>query len=145
MPHGVVGVITPWNFPVGMPVQILTPALATGNTVVFKPSEIVPLTGQRVAEIVQALLPAGVCVLVHGEGDVGAALVESEIDMIGFTGSRATGMSIMASAAQGLKRLVLELGGKDPMVVFADADLEAAGGVCGSIFASQHGPSLLRG
>lgn len=126
VPHGVVGVITPWNFPVGMPLQILLPALATGNTAVFKPSEMVPLTGQRVAELIQALVPEGVLELVHGEGDVGAALVESDIDMVGFTGSRETGMRIMESAARGLKRLVLELGGKDPMVVFEDADLDAA-------------------
>lgn len=126
IPHGVVGVITPWNFPVGMPLQILTPALATGNTVVFKPSEMVPLTGARIAEIVQSLVPEGVCELVQGEGDVGAALVAGDVDMIGFTGSRETGMRIMESASRGLKRLILELGGKDPMVVFEDADLEAA-------------------
>lgn len=124
--HGVVGVITPWNFPVGMPLQILMPALATGNTAVFKPSEMVPLCGKVVAEIVQECVPPGVLELVQGRGDVGAALVESDIDMIGFTGSRETGMRIMQSAASGLKRLVLELGGKDPMVVFGDADLEAA-------------------
>ncbi|MEM7518587.1 MAG: aldehyde dehydrogenase family protein, partial [Planctomycetota bacterium] len=126
VPHGVVAAITPWNFPVGMPVQILLPALATGNTAVFKPSEQTPLTGAAVAEVLGEFLPAGVLELVHGEGDVGAQLVDSAIDMVGFTGSRETGMKIMQAAASGLKRLVLELGGKDPMVVFADADLEEA-------------------
>jgi len=125
-PHGVVAAITPWNFPVGMPVSILIPALATGNTVVFKPSEHVPLCGAKLAEILQAELPDGVLELVQGAGDVGAALVESDVDMIGFTGSRETGVAIMRAASGGLKRLVLELGGKDPLVVFGDADLDAA-------------------
>ena len=102
------------------------PALATGNTAVFKPSEMVPLCGKVIAEIIQGVVPKSVLELVQGEGDVGAALVASDIDMIGFTGSRETGMRIMQSAASGLKRLVLELGGKDPMVVFGDADLDAA-------------------
>ena len=126
MPHGVVAAITPWNFPVGMPLQILGPALAAGNTVVFKPSEHVPLTGRVIAEIVQACVPEDVLVLVEGAGETGAALVAADIDMVGFVGSRETGKRIMESAAQGLKRLVLELGGKDPLVVFADADLDAA-------------------
>ena len=126
MPHGVVAAITPWNFPVGMPLQILGPALAAGNTVVFKPSEHVPLTGRVIAEIVQACVPEDVLILVEGAGETGAALVAADIDMVGFVGSRETGKRIMESAAQGLKRLVLELGGKDPLVVFADADLDAA-------------------
>ncbi|QDU67600.1 aldehyde dehydrogenase family protein [Engelhardtia mirabilis] len=123
---GVVAAITPWNFPVGMPMSILVPALATGNAVVFKPSEHVPLTGAVLAEIVGTFLPDGVLQVVQGLGDVGARLVAADVDMIGFVGSRETGMRIMGSAAAGLKRLVLELGGKDPLVVFADADLEAA-------------------
>jgi len=126
VPHGVVAAITPWNFPVGMPLQILGPALAAGNTVVFKPSEHVPLTGQVIAEIVQACTPEDVLCLIHGAGETGAELVAADIDMVGFVGSRETGKRIMESAAQGLKRLVLELGGKDPLVVFADADLDAA-------------------
>lgn len=125
-PHGVVAAITPWNFPVGMPLSILAPALVAGNTVVFKPSELVPLVGALLAEVLQEVLPGDVLHLVQGAGDVGARLVDSDVDMIGFVGSRETGMRIMASASKGLKRLVLELGGKDPMVVFADADLEAA-------------------
>ncbi len=125
-PLGVVAAITPWNFPIGMPLELLLPALATGNTVVFKPSEHVPLCGARLAEIFQAHLPAGVLCLAQGAGDVGAALVASDVDMIGFIGSRETGKRIMQSASGGLKRLVLELGGKDPLIVFDDADLDAA-------------------
>lgn len=125
-PLGVVAAIAPWNFPVGMPMQILLPALGTGNTVVFKPSEMVPQVGALIAEIVGADLPEGVLELVQGGGDVGAALVSSEVDMIGFVGSRETGKRIMKSAAGELKRLVLELGGKDPLIVMADADLELA-------------------
>ncbi|MFT5049353.1 MAG: acyl-CoA reductase-like NAD-dependent aldehyde dehydrogenase [Chlamydiales bacterium] len=124
--HGVVAAITPWNFPVGMPVTILFPALATGNTVVFKPSEHVPLCGALLARLFQKALPQGVLALIQGAGDVGAQLVAAEVDMIGFVGSRATGQHIMASASEGLKRLVLELGGKDPLIVFEDADLDAA-------------------
>jgi acyl-CoA reductase-like NAD-dependent aldehyde dehydrogenase len=125
-PLGVVAAITPWNFPVGMPMQILLPALGTGNTVVFKPSELVPQVGAVLAEIVGADLPPGVLELVQGEGAVGAALVASEVDMVGFVGSRDTGKRIMSSAAGELKRLVLELGGKDPLIVMGDADLERA-------------------
>jgi len=126
VPQGVVAAITPWNFPVGMPMQILLPALGTGNTVVFKPSELVPQVGALVAELVGAELPEGVLELVQGDGEVGARLVAADVDMIGFVGSRETGKRIMQSAAGELKRLVLELGGKDPLIVMADADLEAA-------------------
>jgi acyl-CoA reductase-like NAD-dependent aldehyde dehydrogenase len=125
-PLGVVAAITPWNFPIGMPLQILVPALAAGNSVVFKPSELVPLVGAKLAELLQRLLPAGVLELVQGDGSVGASLVAGDVDMIGFVGSRETGMRIMQSASSGLKRLVLELGGKDPLVVMEDADLDAA-------------------
>jgi succinate-semialdehyde dehydrogenase/glutarate-semialdehyde dehydrogenase len=125
-PHGVVAAISPWNFPVSMPMQILLPALGAGNTVVFKPSELVPLTGAVLAEVVAADLPPGVLELVQGAGETGAQLVAGDVDMVGFVGSRATGQHIMAAAAGSLKRLVLELGGKDPLVVLEDADLEAA-------------------
>lgn len=126
VPHGVVAAVTPWNFPVAMPMSILVPALVAGNAVVFKPSEHVPLTGALIAEVLQAVLPDGVLELVQGGGDVGAALVASDVDMIGFVGSRETGQAIMRSASDGLKRLVLELGGKDPLVVMPDADLDSA-------------------
>ena len=125
-PHGVVAAITPWNFPVGMPMSLLVPALAMGNAVVFKPSELVPLIGAALAGCFDEVLPEGVLNLVQGPGEVGAELVASDVDMIAFVGSRDTGRRIMASAAGELKRLVLELGGKDPLVVFGDADLGAA-------------------
>jgi acyl-CoA reductase-like NAD-dependent aldehyde dehydrogenase len=125
-PLGVVAAITPWNFPVGMPLELFLPALGVGNACVFKPSEHVPLVGARLHEIFAAGLPDGVFGLVQGAGDVGAALVAADVDMIAFVGSRATGIRIMRAASDGLKRLVLELGGKDPLIVFADADLEAA-------------------
>lgn len=125
-PMGVVAAVTPWNFPVGMPLSIITPALVAGNSVVFKPSEHTPLTGARLAELLQAELPEGVLELVQGDGTTGAALVDADVQMVGFVGSRATGQRIMNAAAGSLKRLVLELGGKDPLVVFEDADLGAA-------------------
>ena len=125
-PHGVVAAITPWNFPIAMPLSILVPALVTGNTVVFKPSEHVPLCGEHLWRAFSEPLPSGVLELVQGDGSTGAALVDADVDMIGFVGSRDTGRAIMKSASGGLKRLVLELGGKDPLVVFDDADLDAA-------------------
>ncbi|MBI1380924.1 MAG: aldehyde dehydrogenase family protein [Planctomycetaceae bacterium] len=125
-PHGVVAAITPWNFPVGMPLDLLVPALAAGNTVLFKPSEHVPLVGAALAEILGATLPDGVLQLIQGGGSVGAALVASDVDMIAFVGSRTTGVAILTAAAAGLKRVVLELGGKDPLIVFEDADLDSA-------------------
>ncbi len=125
-PLGVVAVITPWNFPVSMAQSMLVPALLAGNTVVTKPSEETPLTGALLHSFYQAALPPGVCELVQGGDAVGRALVAAPVQMIAFVGSQAAGKSIMAAAATDLKRLVLELGGKDPMVVLDDADLERA-------------------
>lgn len=125
-PHGVVAVCSPWNFPADEPLLLALPALAAGNSVVLKPSEVAPMTGRIVAECLQKVLPAGVFELVQGDGVVGAALVSGDVQMVAMTGSTATGKRIMASCAADLKRLVLELGGKDPMVVFADADLHKA-------------------
>jgi len=125
-PLGVVAAITPWNFPISMAAEILGPALAAGNTVVFKPSELVPLSGAALAELFSAELPPGVLQLVQGDDRTGKALVAAEIDMVGFVGSVEAGRHIMAACAPRLKRLVLELGGKDPMIVCADADLSAA-------------------
>jgi succinate-semialdehyde dehydrogenase/glutarate-semialdehyde dehydrogenase len=127
-PIGVVGVITPWNFPVGMPESLLTPAILGGNTVVFKPSENTPLTGKAIYEIYNKHLPKGVINLLQGAGEVGAELVSSDIDMVGFVGSQAVGKKIMEASSNRLNRLVLELGGKDPMVILKDADLEKAAG-----------------
>jgi succinate-semialdehyde dehydrogenase/glutarate-semialdehyde dehydrogenase len=128
-PIGVVAAITPWNFPVGMPIELLIPALAVGNTVVFKPSEHVPLVGAAIYNCFSEALPDGVLRLLQGKGDVGAQLVSSDIDMVAFVGSQRAGIDIMRRASTSLKRLILELGGKDPMIVFADADLNAAADV----------------
>lgn len=126
-PHGVVAICSPWNFPVDEILLLALPALAAGNAVVVKPSEVAPLCGARVAAALQAVLPPGLVGLVQGDGAVGAALVASPmVDMVAMTGSSDTGSRIMAAAATDLKRLVLELGGKDPMVVFADADIDHA-------------------
>ncbi len=125
-PIGVCAVITPWNFPVSMPESLLSPALIAGNTVVFKPSEMVPLTGKAIFDIFNRHLPPGVINLVQGADEVGNYLIHSNIDMIAFVGSQAVGKIIMKAAGDKLKRLVLELGGKDPMIVLNDADLEKA-------------------
>ncbi|HXQ18534.1 MAG TPA: gamma-aminobutyraldehyde dehydrogenase [Acidimicrobiales bacterium] len=123
---GVVASITPWNYPLMMAVWKLGPALAAGCTVVLKPSEMTPLTSLKLAELVGDLLPPGVCNVVTGGGDVGAALVRHPgVDMISLTGSVPTGKDIAGAAAASLKRVHLELGGKAPVVVFDDADLEA--------------------
>ncbi|MDH3206083.1 MAG: aldehyde dehydrogenase family protein [Gemmatimonadota bacterium] len=123
---GVVGAITPWNFPMSMPSWMLVPSLAAGNTVVFKPSEETPLCGQAYADVLNEVLPDDVLIVVHGADDQGKAIVKSDVDMIAFTGSREAGKHIMREASGSLKRLVLELGGKDPMIVLEDADLEKA-------------------
>lgn len=125
-PLGVCAAITPWNFPFSMPHWMVLPALMAGNTVVFKPSEETPLTGQRYAELLGADLPEGVLQVVHGADAQGRALVDAEVDLIAFTGSRAVGRQILAKAAGTLKRVLLELGGKDPLIVLPDADLDAA-------------------
>jgi aldehyde dehydrogenase (NAD+) len=128
-PVGVVGVITPWNFPLNMASRKIGPALAAGNTVVFKPSPMTPRMGQRLAEaFVDAGLPAGVLNVVHGF-DAGAFLVaDPRVNAITFTGSTAVGHEIHAASHFG-QRLQLELGGKNPIVVLADADLESAADV----------------
>ena len=125
-PLGVCAIITPWNFPVSMPESLLSPALIAGNTVVFKPSEMVPLTGKAIFDIFNKHLPKGVINLVQGADEVGNHLIHSDIDMIAFVGSQAVGKIIMKAAGDKLKRIVLELGGKDPMIVLNDADLEKA-------------------
>ncbi len=125
-PFGVCGVITPWNFPFLMPQQTVLPALVAGNTVVMKPSEETPLTGQAFADIYNEFLPEGVLQIIHGDGEQGRVLVQSDVNLIAFVGSRATGQHILQSAGGGLKRVILELGGKDPMIVLDDADVDEA-------------------
>src|SRR3990172_7719380 len=120
VPVGVCAVITPWNFPVSMPETLLSPALIAGNTVIFKPSEMVPLTGEAIFNLFNKHLPKGVINLVQGADEVGNALIHSDIDMIAFVGSQAVGRHIMKVAGDKLKRIVLELGGKDPMIVLND-------------------------
>jgi acyl-CoA reductase-like NAD-dependent aldehyde dehydrogenase len=128
-PLGVVGLITPWNFPLAIASWKLAPALAAGNTVVLKPAELTPLTALRFSEIaLEAGIPPGVVNVVVGPGSVcGARLVEHpDVAKIAFTGSTEVGRTIAAGAAQTIKRVTLELGGKSANVIFADADLEAA-------------------
>jgi len=128
-PLGVVGLITPWNFPLTIASWKLAPALAAGNTVVLKPAELTPLTALRFAELALASgLPEGVVNVVVGPGRTcGQRLVEHpDVAKIAFTGSTEVGRTIAAGAAEGIKRVTLELGGKSANVIFADADLEAA-------------------
>jgi acyl-CoA reductase-like NAD-dependent aldehyde dehydrogenase len=123
---GVAACISPWNFPVLMPHTQIIPALAAGNAVVFKPSERSPLTGAAYAQCLIDVLPPDVLQIVQGDGEQGRALVQSDVDLIVFTGSRAAGVHILQAASGSLKRVILELGGKDPLVVLDDADLDAA-------------------
>ena len=128
-PLGVVGAITPWNFPVAIPAWKAAPALVTGNTMVLKPAEITPLTAIKIAEIfAQAGLPAGVLNVVLGAGeDVGDELVQHpDVHAISFTGSNEIGGLIYASGARKMKKCQCEMGGKNPIVVLADADLKLA-------------------
>jgi len=125
-PLGVCACISPWNFPLMMPHWLVVPALMAGNAVVLKPSEETPIVAQRYAEVIGELLPEGVLQIVHGQDGQGKALVAGEVDLICFTGSREAGKHIMAAASDGLKRLILELGSKDPLVVLEDADIKAA-------------------
>src|SRR4051812_5792451 len=125
-PVGVVGVIGPWNYPLSNSVGDCIPALAAGNAVILKPSEVTPLTSLLVAEALRECgLPDGVFGVATGRGDTGQALMDA-VDMVMFTGSTATGKKVMARAAETLTPVSLELGGKDPMIVLADADLERA-------------------
>lgn len=137
-PLGVVGLITPWNFPLAIATWKMGPALAAGNCVVLKPAELTPLTALRFAELaLEAGLPEGVLNVVPGTGsEVGARLVEHpDVAKIAFTGSTAVGRSIARGAAETIKRVTLELGGKSANIVFADADLErAAASAPGAVF-----------
>lgn len=128
-PLGVVGAIVPWNFPILLTSWKLGPALATGNSVVLKPSEMTSLTAVRLAELgIEAGLPPGVLNVVTGYGhEAGQALAEhNDVAKISFTGSTATGRTVLKASAGNLKQITLELGGKSPNIVFADADLDLA-------------------
>ena len=128
-PIGVCGLITPWNWPINQIAAKVAPALAAGCTMVLKPSEIAPLSGLLFAEILaEAGCPAGVFNLVNGDGPgVGEALSQHpDVDMMSFTGSTRAGISVSRNAAETVKRVALELGGKSPNLLFADADLETA-------------------
>ncbi|MFE7226628.1 aminobutyraldehyde dehydrogenase [Nocardioides sp. NPDC057577] len=126
-PIGVVGVVTPWNYPLLMAAWKIAPILAAGNTLVIKPSEQTPLSTLKLAELLADIVPAGVLNVVTGLGPVvGAGLtVHPEVDMVALTGSVNSGRAVARGAAESLKRVHLELGGKAPVVVFADADLKA--------------------
>jgi len=126
-PVGVVASIAPWNYPLMMAAWKLSPALAAGNTVVIKPSEQTPLTTLKLAQLIAEIFPPGVVNVICGRGkSVGAPLIaQPEVRMISLTGDVSTGQKILDSAAKGLKRTHLELGGKAPVIVFDDADLES--------------------
>ena len=126
-PIGVVASIAPWNYPLMMAAWKLGPALAAGNTVVLKPSEMTPLTTLKLAELISDIFPAGVVNVVHGRGEsVGAPMIsQPAIKMISITGDISTGQKIMEVAAKNVKRTHLELGGKAPVIVFDDADIAA--------------------
>src|SRR5579864_4598749 len=127
-PVGVVGLIVPWNFPLLLASWKLGPALACGNTIVLKPAEQTPLTTLKFGELaIEAGIPAGVVNILTGGPETGKAIVAHPgIDKIAFTGSTAVGKEIMRGASDTLKRVTLELGGKSPNIVFADADVDSA-------------------
>jgi acyl-CoA reductase-like NAD-dependent aldehyde dehydrogenase len=126
-PLGVIGVIGPWNYPLFTPMGSVAYALAAGNAVVFKPSELTPLTGQLLAEIADASISIPhLLQVVTGAGATGAALCRADIDKLAFTGSTGTGKKVMAACAERLTPVLMELGGKDPMIVADDADVDKA-------------------
>jgi len=141
MPIGVIGVITPWNFPIAIPSWKITPALVSGNTIVFKPATDTPLLGERFVELlIEAGLPSGVINIVHGGGGaVGDRLVRHpDVPVITLTGSRETGVEVLRNAAENLKHVHLELGGKNAIIVLDDADLDlAADGIIWSAFGTS--------
>ncbi|HJT40278.1 MAG TPA: aldehyde dehydrogenase family protein [Sphingobium sp.] len=125
VPLGVIGAITPWNFPVLLAIWKIAPALVAGNTMVLKPSPFTPLCTLKLGELVRDILPAGVLNIVSGGNDLGAWITQHpDVRKISFTGSTATGRKIMESASGNLKRITLELGGNDPAIVLPDVDVE---------------------
>ncbi|HEX9629846.1 MAG TPA: aldehyde dehydrogenase family protein, partial [Pyrinomonadaceae bacterium] len=138
-PLGVIGIISPWNFPLATPAQEVVMALMAGNAVVLKPSELTPLIALKIGEIfTRAGLPKSLLEIVTGDGSTGAALIDARVDKIMFTGSVATGKRVAEAAAKYLTPVVLELGGKDPMIVLEDADINnAARGAVWGAFANS--------
>ena len=137
-PYGVVGAITPWNYPFTLSMGVAATAIIGGNGVVLKPSEYTQLTGKRVAELVAEATGLGNLVAVAtGDGSTGAALVAAGVDKVAFTGSVATGKAVMRAASESLTPVVLELGGKDAMIVCADADIGRA--ASGAVWAAFYG------
>ncbi|KEO75572.1 aldehyde dehydrogenase [Anditalea andensis] len=123
-PMGVVGAISPWNYPIDLCINKIVPAIITGNTVVVKPSPLAPLTVSKVIEIIAKEMPAGVVNLVHGPTEVGEELTSNaKVSKIGFTGGTATAKHIMKAASGNIKNMTLELGGNDPAILLEDADL----------------------
>ena len=135
-PIGVIGQVAPWNYPLNMAVWKFAPAIAAGNAIVLKPSDTTPASTLLLAEIANEFLPAGVFNVITGDRDSGRAMIENEIpQMVSITGSVRAGMEVAKSAASDLKRVHLELGGKAPVIVFADADFEkAAAGIVAAGF-----------
>jgi betaine-aldehyde dehydrogenase len=135
-PVGVIGQIAPWNYPLLMAIWKIGPALAAGNTIVLKPAETTPLSTLRLAELAGEIYPAGVLNVITGAGDTGEMIVRHpDVDMVSITGSVASGRKVAVAAADTLKKVHLELGGKAPVVVFDDADLEAAvEGIAGAAY-----------
>ena len=133
--RGVLALITPWNYPIAIPLRTIVPALLCGNAVLFKPSEVTPRCGELVTSLFAELLPKDVLTLVQGDGEVGAKLVDSDVDAVVFTGSVETGRTIATACAQRLIPCSLELGGKDAAIVRADCNLErAANGIVWGAF-----------
>ncbi len=146
-PVGVVGQIIPWNFPLLMAAWKLGAALATGNSLILKPAEQTPLSALRLGELIcEAGFPDGVVNIVTGFGDAGAALASHpDVDKVAFTGSTEVGKKIVGASAGNLKRVTLELGGKSPNVIFADADIEAASAAAASAIFFNHGQCCCAG
>lgn len=126
LPLGVCGIITPWNYPVSMAHWMIIPALVSGNSVILKPSEETTLVSLEYVKAFQEVLPENVIQIIIGDEEQGEALVKSDVNFIGFTGSKETGKRIMQNAAVNMKRLMMELGGKDPLIVMKDANINKA-------------------
>lgn len=136
-PLGTVAVISPWNWPFIISFQTLLPALAAGNSVIFKPSSLTAMVGQKIAEVfADAGLPKGVLNLVQGDGKIGDLMVRSNVEAVVFTGGNRVGSRVAINCAKGLKRTILELGGSDPFIVFDGANVEEAinGAIYGRFF-----------